>query len=71
MITKTIGKRIREVRTIRSMTQFDLGLVIGKDRSVVAKYEAGDIDIPITVLNDIARALKVKVGDLVKNGKSI
>ena len=53
------------------MTQFDLGLVIGKDRSVVAKYEAGDIDIPITVLNDIARALKVKVGDLVKNGKSI
>lgn len=66
MIKNNIGNRIKHLRTIRNMTQADLAIVIGKDRSVVARYESGGIDIPLTVLEQLAVALKVKVADLMK-----
>lgn len=66
MITQNIGIRIKHLRNMRQMTQTDLAVVIGKDRSVIARYEQGGIDIPLSVLEQIANALKIKMSDLLK-----
>ncbi len=48
------------------MTQASLAAMIGKDKSVVVRYEAGNIDIPSSMLLSIAEALQVPLNDLVK-----
>ena len=64
-ILKTLGSNIRAIREKRG-TQQDLANTINKDRSVIARYERGEVDIPVTVLFDIAKALKVSAAKLVK-----
>ncbi len=59
-----IGRRIKEARKKKKMTQTELADIIGKTESSIRKYEKGLTDIPKAVIQDIAAALEVPVADL-------
>lgn len=55
-----IGEKIRSYRKLRGLTQKELAQKINKTESSVRKYEKGLIDIPLNVLESIAKALDTK-----------
>ena len=59
-----IGERIKRIRTLRSMTQKDLGIALGfPERSAdvrVAQYESGSRTPKEDVIQEMAKVLKVK-----------
>lgn len=56
---KFIGFKIKEIRQKQNMTQKELAEIIGKTESSVQKYERGVVEVPLSVLCDIANALHV------------
>jgi transcriptional regulator with XRE-family HTH domain len=61
---KQIGSNIAEIRNLRRMSQDDLGKKIGKSRVVISHYERGYSDVALSVLEKIAKALGVKLEEL-------
>lgn len=61
---KKIGAEIRRLRSIRGVTQRQLGAAIMRSESSIAKYEQGLVEIPPSVLMDIADFLGVDGIDL-------
>lgn len=59
-----IGKRIKEIRKQKKITQSELAKLIGKKEVTVRKYENGSIEIPLNVLNDIAENLGTSIANL-------
>ena len=59
-----IGERIKRIRTLRGMTQKDLGIALGfSERSAdvrVAQYESGSRTPKEDVIQEMAKVLKVK-----------
>ena len=64
-ITKTICKRIRKYRHEAGLTQEDLAEKVGVSRVYIGYVEQGRNTPTLDVLGKIARALKVKVSDLI------
>lgn len=63
-IFSDVGKRIRQVRTSKRMTQEGLAELIDMDvRSVIA-IESGGRNPTLKTLHKICKALKVKSGEL-------
>ena len=60
---------IAQIRRQKGMTQLQLATCIGKKRHTVAEYELGVINIPLSVLYDIAMALEVSVATLLPAGQ--
>lgn len=59
------GKRIREARISKGMTQLDLALKCGyTDSATIYKIEKGLQDIPSNRLNDLCKALDVSFNDI-------
>ncbi|WP_419198845.1 helix-turn-helix domain-containing protein [Wolbachia endosymbiont of Rhagoletis cingulata] len=56
-----VGKRIREQRLIREYAQEDLANKIGSTSKEIHNYERGYTDIPIEILDKIAKALSVNI----------
>jgi len=56
---ETLGKRLAAVRTERKMTQGDLAVRLNRSRTTVNQYEMNNISPPLTMINEIARALEV------------
>ena len=56
---KQVGERIREIRTIKKITQEDLANECGIDYSQVNRMELGKVNFSISYLFLIADALKV------------
>lgn len=55
-----IGKRIKEARESRELTQEQLGKELGMNKSTVQRYETGQVaKIKLPVLESIAKALNV------------
>ncbi|MGM9936826.1 MAG: helix-turn-helix domain-containing protein [Candidatus Ornithomonoglobus sp.] len=54
---KQIGQRIREIRKARQLSQTELANLLGKSLRTVQKYEKGEIEAPISVINEIAAKL--------------
>lgn len=54
---KTMGKRIRELRVIRGMTQQDLADRMYVRKSTISAYENDAIDIKCSVLIEMAKVL--------------
>ena len=65
----SIGPRIKEIRKSRRLTQGNLAELVGKERSMVCRYERGQVDIPVSVLVNLAAALDVTPGEFF-NGTS-
>ena len=54
---KEIGQRIREMRKMRKLSQTDLAKLLDKSLRTVQKYESGEIEASISVINEIADKL--------------
>ena len=52
-----IGERVRKARKQKGYNQTQLAEMIGKSLRTVQKYEKGEIELSIAVINDIARKL--------------
>lgn len=61
----TIGENIKYHRKARKLTQKQLAELINKKEITIRRYEKGDIEPPISVINDIAEALMVSTSDLI------
>ena len=59
-----LGKRIKELRREKDITQIDLAAKVGIDRSYLGFIERGERNVSFDVLTDIAKALGVGVSDL-------
>ena len=63
-IKSKIGRRIREIREQKSVSQKDLSFSSDLDRSYIASVESGHRNISIVNLEKIAIALKVTLNEL-------
>lgn len=62
MDDKKIGLKIKDLRKqTNKMTQKEFASLIGKNIETVKKYESGKIQIPLNVLNQIAKVFNVDV----------
>ena len=53
----TIGQRVRKARKEKGYNQTELANALGKSLRTIQKYENGEIEISISMLNELARAL--------------
>ena len=58
--------RLKALRNKRGLTQKALARRAGITREYLARLEAGQHDPPLSTLTKLAKALKVKVGELLK-----
>lgn len=54
-----VGSNIRNRRIEKGMTIEELGIAIGKSRSVLSDYEKGRVDIPTSALIKMAEVLEI------------
>ncbi|EIJ42349.1 putative transcriptional regulator with C-terminal CBS domains [Beggiatoa alba B18LD] len=59
-----IGRRIRQIRKEKGLTQTDLANALGFDRSFLSKIEAGTSDVTSSTLYEIAKYLDISVASL-------
>ena len=65
-ITKTICKRIRKYRHEAGLTQEDLAEKVGVSRVYIGYVEQGRNTPSLEILGKIAKALKVRLSDIVE-----
>lgn len=63
---RILGAKIQSMRAERGISQRQLALMTGTSRSYLWKIETGAADVGIDVLIRIARALDVRVHDLIE-----
>lgn len=61
---EAIGRRIRDARQERELTQTDLARSLGMTRSSIANFEAGRQRVTVHLLLQIAEVLDAPVGGL-------
>lgn len=62
-----IGKNIRRIRRTQKISQKDLAILLGKSERTIQKYEAGEIELNISTLQQIADELNVPWYELTYN----
>ena len=62
--SRQVGMRLRKIRQAKKISQAALAKQAGFTREYVNKIEAGRYDPPLSTLNNLARALKVSVAEL-------
>lgn len=65
-IKSKVGKRIKEIREQKSISQKDLSFSADLDRSYIASVESGQRNISIVNLEKITIALNVTLSELFK-----
>jgi transcriptional regulator with XRE-family HTH domain len=61
-----IGKRIKDARLAKGLTQEELGNIVGLQKSAIAKYENGRVvNIKRSTLQKLAQALGLRGSDLI------
>ena len=63
-IRKGLGKRIRALRKVKSLTQEELGEIADLSYKFIGEIERGVVNPSLDSLIRIANALDVKIGDL-------
>jgi len=64
-LKKKVGQRIVELRSQKGWSQSDLARACNKDRQALEKLENGKVNPTIYSLLEIAKALEVKLRDLI------
>ena len=52
-----IGQRIRAARKQKGINQTELANLLGKSLRTIQKYESGEIEVSIAMINELAKAL--------------
>ena len=61
-----IGRKIKEARNKKGLTQEELGKIVGVQKSAIAKYESGRVvNIKRSTLQKIASALDIRPSELI------
>jgi putative transcriptional regulator len=63
---RQVGVKLKQLRRARNLSQAALAARAGFSREYVNKIEAGRYDPPLSTLNSLAKALRIKVEDLVR-----
>lgn len=61
------GQRLRELRRTQRMTQLDMAVMLGIDRSYLSEVERGRKGISLTTLEIIALGFNLDLSDLLKD----
>lgn len=61
-----IGRRIREARTARGISQGQLATMLGRTQTAISYWESGTRSLRVEELADIATALNIDTADLLK-----
>lgn len=61
-----LGKRIKEIRLSKQLTQFELASILGKDHSSIARIESGRINPSYLYLLEIAQGLEISISELLR-----
>lgn len=64
---KRIGEKIVSTRIKRKMSQEELALLSDVDRTFLARIEGGKANFSVKVLNKIAKVLKTRLVNLVRD----
>lgn len=65
-ITKAVGSTIRNLRTEQSLSQEELADLTNLHRTYISSVERGKRNISIKNLEKIAKALKVKISNILE-----
>jgi len=65
-IKQKFGKKVKEYRKLRKFSQEDLALEADLDRTYINSIENGRRNVSLVNIEKIAKALKVKVKDLLE-----
>jgi len=63
-IKKKFGKQVKKFRLERGLSQEALALMADLDRTYIPSIEKGERNVSITVIEKIAKALKIKISVL-------
>lgn len=69
MDLRRLGQRIKAQRIHLGLYQADVAKAIGTSRSNYAKYEAGEVDLNISTIEALARALEVPMSYFLPPGE--
>jgi len=66
MSPERFAMRLKTLREARGLTQEELAAKVGVSRAYLARLEMGRHDPPLSRLRKLARALRVKIAQLVE-----
>lgn len=61
---EALGKRVRELRLLKKMTQEDLGFAIGNSGKQIGRIERGENNVTSCMLYQITKALGISLKEL-------
>jgi len=64
-----LGERVKQIRTQKGISQFDLEAASGIDRGNISKIENGKMDIHFSSIVKLAEGLEVELWELFEKGK--
>lgn len=70
-ILKIVGRRVRDLRKQRDLSQEQLGELAGVHFTYIGKIERAEKNISLLSLDKVARALNVTIFDLIISGTNI
>ena len=65
-IRKRFGSQLRNLRKQRNFSQESLAAVVGVHRTYIGSIERGEQSVSVDNLKKLAKALNIKISDLVK-----
>lgn len=68
-ITKRFGKRLKEIRHEKGLSQEALALAAGLDRTYIPGIEKGERNVSLAVIEKLAKALHVSITDFFSQGE--
>ncbi len=68
-IKKSFGKKLKKLRLERGLSQESLALSADLDRTYIPSIEKGERNISITVLEKLAKALKISIKEFFDENK--
>lgn len=64
-LAQSIGSQIRNVRTQKNISQEQLALLTGIDRSYLGRIERGEVSVTVEKLAQIAHVLNLDIKSLI------
>ncbi len=61
---KKLGKNIRDIRKYKGFSQEKLAELVNKTRNYIGMVERAEINVPVLVIFDIAKALNIHPKEL-------
>lgn len=64
MNNEILFNNLKNLRTIYELTQIEVANIIGKDRSLIAKYESGKAVPPLNILQAFSKLYNISVDNM-------